>query len=67
MDLEHLKELTAITQIAEKEAPGSAKEWNLERELDQTVWEVKIVDGKTETTVKINGQSGKVLEIEKDD
>ncbi|WP_086347239.1 PepSY domain-containing protein [Candidatus Enterococcus clewellii] len=46
---------------------GEAIEWSLERELSTTYWEVKIVNGRSETSVKLDAKSGDILETELDD
>lgn len=46
---------------------GEAVEWSLERELTTTYWEVKIVNGRSETSVKLDAKTGDILETELDD
>lgn len=46
---------------------GEAMEWSLERELSTTYWEVKIVNGRSETSVKLDAKTGDILETELDD
>lgn len=46
---------------------GEATEWSLERELSTTYWEVKIVNGRSETSVKLDAKTGDILETELDD
>lgn len=69
LNLKKLKDIKEITQIALDSLgqEGEAVEWSLERDLDTTYWEVKIRSDNQEVTVKINAQTGKVLEKENDD
>ena len=54
-------------QIAQKAAKGGkATEFKLEQDLGVTFWEVKVVNGNSETEVQIHAQKGKVLKTEKD-
>ncbi|GCF94619.1 lipoprotein [Enterococcus florum] len=46
---------------------GEAKEWSLEKEMSTTYWEVKVLDGRSETSVKLDAKTGDVLETELDD
>lgn len=63
-----LLSLAEISDIAVKEVgSGEATDWDLDKEMDITYWEVKVQDGNTQTNVKINAQTGEVLETEIDD
>ncbi len=63
-----LKSLTEISEIAEKEVgKGQADEWELEQKLGITYWEVTVKNGLKDTSVKINAQTGEVLEVEQED
>ena len=68
LDLTDLISLDKATEIAEKEVgSGEAVEWDLDRELNVTYWEVTVKDGHQETQVKMDAKSGDVLEVELDD
>ncbi len=68
LDLSEMITLDKATEIAEKEAgSGQAVEWDLDKELGTTYWEVKVRDGKKETQVKLDAKTGDVLEVELDD
>lgn len=66
-----IKELLSVdkaTEIAEKEVgSGTATDWELDRELNQTYWEVQVKDGHKETTVKLDAKTGEILATEQDD
>lgn len=65
-DAINTKDLLSIeesSKLAEKEVgKGKATEWKLEQELGITYWEVKVVDGVNDYEVKINAQTGEILE-----
>ncbi|MBM7689774.1 lysis protein [Enterococcus ureilyticus] len=68
LDLTKLKSLDEASKIAQDTVgEGTAIEWSLERDLSITYWEVKVQAGKKEVSVKINAQTGDVLEQELDD
>ncbi|GGC89440.1 PepSY domain-containing protein [Enterococcus wangshanyuanii] len=68
LDLNNLKSMDDISKIAvDSFGEGQAIEWSLERELSTTYWEVKVQSGNQEMSVKINAQTGDVLEKELDD
>lgn len=68
LDLTNLKSIEEISALAEKTAgSGEAIEWSLERELSITYWEVKVVEGTKEISVKIDAQTDEILEKEWDD
>lgn len=68
LDLTNLKTLDEASKIAvDSVGQGEAVEWSLDRELATTYWEVKVRSGNSETSVKIDAQSGAVLEKELDD
>lgn len=68
LDLTDLKTLDEISKIAvDSVGQGEAIEWSLDRELSTTHWEVKVRSGNSETSVKINAQTGDILETEIDD
>ncbi|WP_297952753.1 PepSY domain-containing protein [uncultured Lactobacillus sp.] len=55
------------TKIAEKNATGVGKEWNLEQDHDIAYWNVKVSDGTKTTEVKIDAQTKKVISTKNDD
>lgn len=68
LDLADVLTIDKATEIAEKEAgSGNATEWDLDKELNVTYWEVNVVDGKNETSVKLDAKTGEILEVELDD
>ncbi|MEG0286834.1 MAG: PepSY domain-containing protein [Vagococcus sp.] len=68
LDLTNVISLDKATEIAEKEAKsGKAVEWELDRELSTTYWEVQIKDGNKEYKVKLDAKTGDVLQVEMDD
>lgn len=68
LDLSHLKELQEITQIAQRQASnGKAVEWHLDKEMDQTYWDVTVEHNGKNTEVKVDAQTGKVLGTELED
>lgn len=68
LDLEGIISLDEATKIAEEKAgTGQAVEWDLDRELTTTYWEVKVKDGTNEIQVKLDAKTGDILEIEQDD
>ena len=55
-------------QLAEKAAKsGQGREWTLETDDGQTIWQVDVVDGHQKTEVKINAINQKVFCVETDD
>src|SRR5699024_6723942 len=67
LNLKKIISLKKAAQIAQKATKGGkATEFKLEQNLGVTFWEVKVVDGSTETEVQIHAQKGKVLKTEKD-
>ncbi|MFI3729687.1 PepSY domain-containing protein [Vagococcus fluvialis] len=68
LDLNNILSIEKVTELAETEAKsGKAVEWNLDRTLNVTYWEVKVKDGNKETEIKLDAKSGEVLEVEIDD
>jgi len=68
LDLSDLLTIEKASEIARDEVGGGkAVEWNLDKEMKITYWEVKVEDGQTETEVTINAQTGEVLEVDEDD
>ena len=46
---------------------GQGREWTLETNHGQTIWQVDVVDGHQKTEVKINAVNQKVISTETDD
>ncbi len=68
VDVTNLLSIKKVSEIAaDHVGKGKAAEWTLEQELGTTYWEVKVVDGQTETEVKVDAHSGKILETESGD
>ena len=68
LDLEGILSIDEATKIAEEEAgTGQAIEWDLDRELNVTYWEVTVKDGNNKVQVKLDGKTGEVLATEIDD
>lgn len=68
LELKGILSIEDVSKIAEDSVgEGTANEWSLERDLALTYWEVKVQTGNKEMTVKINAQTGDVLEKELDD
>lgn len=68
LDLTKLATLEEISAIAQEQMPtGEVTDWELDKELDTTYWNVTIKDGTNEMEVKINAQTKEVIETELDD
>ncbi len=68
LNTQDLLSLTEISDIAVQEVGGGeATDWDLDKEMNVTYWEVKVQEGNTKTNVKINAQTGEVVETEIDD
>lgn len=68
LDLDGILTIEEAAKVAlEAVGKGEATEWSLERELSTTYWEVKVVNGRSETSVKLDAKTGVVLETELDD
>lgn len=68
LDLDGILTVEKAAAIAlETAGQGEAVEWSLERELTTTYWEVKIKNGFSETSIKMDAKTGTVLETELDD
>lgn len=55
-----------IADVAQSNAQGSIEEFELKEDSGTTYWEVKLKDGNNETEIKIDAQTGDVLEQEQD-
>ncbi len=68
LDLNNLISLSRAVTIAQSKAKGqTATEASIDKESEQTYWEVQLEKQGQETNVKLNAQTGKVLAIENDD
>ncbi|MGX7204079.1 PepSY domain-containing protein [Enterococcus pingfangensis] len=68
LDLQDLLSIKQVSDIAEEHVGnGKATDWSLDKEDGTTYWEVKVTNGNEETEVKIDAQSGEVLETDVDD
>lgn len=68
IDLTDLLTIQEAAKTATDEAGGGqAIDWKLDKELDITYWEVEVKDGQNETEVKMNAQTGEVLEVNEED
>lgn len=55
-------------QLAEKAAKsGQGREWTLETDDGQTIWQVDVINGHQKTEVKINAINQKVISVETTD
>jgi uncharacterized membrane protein YkoI len=62
-----LKNIDDVTKIAEKQAKGTASQWDLSKDDGSTTWEVKVQQGHQSTEVTIDAYSGAVVNTEQDD
>lgn len=68
LDLNEILSLEEVTAIAQNEvATEEAIEWDLDKTLNVTYWEITFKQGSHETKVKVDAKSGEVLETEQDD
>ncbi|WP_165005936.1 MULTISPECIES: PepSY domain-containing protein [unclassified Enterococcus] len=68
LDTDKLISIEEAGKIAvDKVGNGTATDWDLDKDLGTTYWEVKVKNGNQATKVKINSQSGEVLSTEQDD
>ncbi|MGX6962901.1 PepSY domain-containing protein [Vagococcus xieshaowenii] len=67
LTFDHLKPLDELTELAVKQVGGGqATDWSLEKDLSVTYWEIKVENGKQKHEVKINAETGDILETEQD-
>ena len=66
LDLSKLISRDEASEIAQKNASGTAVEWTLETEDGKAIWNVELVDGSNKTKVEIDAASKKVLSTKKD-
>ncbi|OTP11854.1 hypothetical protein A5844_000068 [Enterococcus sp. 10A9_DIV0425] len=68
LDLSNLLPIDKATTIAVKKVGGGrATDWDLEKEVGTTYWDVKVKNGNQVTNVKLNSQTGEVLATEQED
>ncbi|OJG79302.1 hypothetical protein RV10_GL000804 [Enterococcus pallens] len=67
LQLDGILNADKVAEIAHSNARGSVVEMELTKDLGTTYWEVKLEDGKLETELKIDAQTGNILEKEQDD
>ena len=68
LDVDNLISIKKAAQIAEKKVGGgTSTEFSLDKDLGKTYWEVTVKKDGNEHNVKINSQTGKVLEVESED
>ncbi|MCH5461628.1 lysis protein [Lactobacillus sp. LC28-10] len=68
LDLNNLIGLTRAVNIAQPKAKGqTATEASLDKESEQTHWEIQFEHQGQETQVKLDAQSGRVITVENDD
>lgn len=68
LDLSDLLSVEEAAKIATDEAKsGQATDWDLDKEMNVTYWDVQVKDGNKETNVKLDAKTGEVLEVELDD
>ena len=56
----------AAQKAVDKVGGGTATDWSLDKDLGTTYWEVKVINGKQTTKVKLNSQTGEILSVETD-
>lgn len=66
-DILSLEDATKFAAEALAVEAETATDWSLDRELAVTYWEVTFKSGRSESSVKLNAQTGAVLETELDD
>lgn len=67
IDIKNVLPIKEVSVLAEKEVgTGTATEWKLERELATTYWEVKVIEKTKEYEIKLDAQTGKILERSED-
>lgn len=68
LELKNLLSLKEASKIAEKEeGSGSACDWELEKNHELTCWKVKVQTNDHKIKVKMNAQTGDIIETEQDD
>lgn len=68
IDIQNLLSIKKAAEIAVQQVGGgTATDWDLDKDLGITFWEVTVENNQQETTVKMNAQTGEILETEVDD
>lgn len=67
LNVQDLLSLKKAAAAAQKKVHGTPVEFELDKEMNITYWNVTLQDGKKEHAVKVNAQTGEVLEHETDD
>lgn len=68
IDIQNLLSVEKAAEIAVQQVGGgTATDWDLDKDLGITFWEVTVENNQQESTVKMNAQTGEVLETEVDD
>lgn len=68
LDLNNLIGLTRAVKIAQPKAQGqTATEASIDKESEQTYWEIQFEHQGQETSVKLNAQTGRILSVDTDD
>lgn len=68
IDLDNIISLNnAVAKAKSSAGDGSLNGWSLEKDDNRTYWEIIIKIGTNNTAVKVDAQTGEVLEIDNDD
>lgn len=68
INIQNLLSIEKAAEIAVQQVGGgTATDWDLDKDLGITFWEVTVENNQQETTVKMNAQTGEILETEVDD
>lgn len=67
LQLDGILSVDEVADIAHSNAQGAIEEFELTKDLGTTYWEVKLKEGRNETELKINAQTGDILEQKQDD
>lgn len=68
LNINNLLSIEKVSAIAiENVGNGKVTDWSLSKDMGTTYWKVNVIDRHKELEVKINAQSGNVLETEMDD
>ncbi|EUJ46955.1 PepSY domain-containing protein [Listeria riparia] len=67
LDLDGIKTPQEAMTAALKQQAGTVSEWTIEREMNQTYFEVKIINGNQKFDMKLDAKTLAVLSTEQDD
>ncbi|WP_203651076.1 PepSY domain-containing protein [Secundilactobacillus yichangensis] len=68
LDLNNMIGLSRVVKIAQPKAKGqAATEASIDKESEQTIWEIQFGHQGQETSVKLNAQTGRILAVDTDD